>query len=165
MAAARCLLSLVLSVRTRRPKGGEFWRAAGEASRPRVCFFVLGKGKSRGGGKVGNLLLVFHFSIALVVGAVEMWESRLPLARFPRGSWKEWEACFWLPTVSTAPPFPQRSLPYREVRQRANKLTLAFCIRRAASVSLSALACRCSISAVIPSFKYSVHPFKEVSFS
>jgi len=28
--------------------------------------------------------LVFHFSIRLVAGAVEMWESRLPLARFPK---------------------------------------------------------------------------------
>ena len=47
------------------------------------------------------------FPSALVVGAVEMWESRLLLARFPRGSWKEWEACFWLSTLSTAPAFPQ----------------------------------------------------------
>jgi hypothetical protein len=66
---------------------------------------------------------------------------------------------FHSPAISTA------LLPYLVVRQRANKLTLAFCIRRAASVSLSASACRFSIPAVIPSFKYSVHPFKEVSFS
>jgi hypothetical protein len=38
-----------------------------------------------------------------------MWESRLVLARFPRGSWKEGEACFWLSTLSTAPAFPQLS--------------------------------------------------------
>jgi hypothetical protein len=36
-----------------------------------------------------------------------MWESRLLLARFPRGSWKEWEACFWLAILSTDPAFPQ----------------------------------------------------------
>jgi hypothetical protein len=36
-----------------------------------------------------------------------MWESRLLLARFPRGSWKEWEAGLWLSTLSTAPAFPQ----------------------------------------------------------
>ncbi len=42
-----------------------------------------------------------------------MWESRLPSARFPRGSWKEWEACLWLSTLSTAPAFPQLSfLPF-----------------------------------------------------
>ena len=92
----------------------------------------------RGGGKVENLLLVFHFSIAFVAGAVGMWESRLPLARFPRGSWKEWEACslafhaFHSPGISTA------LVPHRVVRQRANKLSFAFCIRRAASVSLRA---------------------------
>src|SRR6266568_2121912 len=38
-----------------------------------------------------------------------MWESRLPLARFPRGSWEAWETCFWFSTLSTAPPFPQLS--------------------------------------------------------
>jgi hypothetical protein len=140
-------------------------RAPGRSPPSGLVFSVLRK-RIRGGGKVGNLLLVFHFSIALAAGAVEMWESRLPLARFPRGSWKEWEACSWLSTLSTAPPFPQRSgLSHRVVRQRPNKLTFAFCIRRAASVSLRASACRFSIPAVIPSFKYSVHPFKEVSFS
>ena len=36
-----------------------------------------------------------------------MWESRLYSARFPRGSWKEGEAWFWLSTLSTAPAFPQ----------------------------------------------------------
>ena len=38
-----------------------------------------------------------------------MWESRRFLARFPRGSWEEWEACLWLSTLSTAPAFPQLS--------------------------------------------------------
>jgi hypothetical protein len=38
-----------------------------------------------------------------------MWESRLLWARFPRGSWKEWEAGLWLSTLSTAPAFPQLS--------------------------------------------------------
>jgi hypothetical protein len=39
-----------------------------------------------------------------------MWESRRRLARFPRGSWKGWEACSWLSTLSTAPAFPQLRL-------------------------------------------------------
>ena len=38
-----------------------------------------------------------------------MWESRPLLARFPRGSWKEWEAGLWLSMLSTAPAFPQLS--------------------------------------------------------
>src|SRR5712691_11282774 len=91
--------------------------------------FLLAAAGCRGGGKVGILLLDFHFSTAhtsrffscllfclkhvRLAGAVEMWESRLPSARFPRGSWKEWEACLWLSTLSTAPAFPQLSfLPF-----------------------------------------------------
>src|SRR5215469_13609474 len=61
-------------------------------------------------GAVGKWETCFWFSTfpsALVAGAVEMWESRLLLARFPGGSWKEWEACLWLSTLSTAPAFPQ----------------------------------------------------------
>src|ERR1044071_5775737 len=46
-----------------------------------------------------------------------MWESRLPLARFPRGSWKEGEACFWLSTLSTARHF-HSSLPCSFFRRR-----------------------------------------------
>jgi len=38
-----------------------------------------------------------------------MWESRRLWARFPRDSWKEWEACLWLSTLSTVLPFPQLS--------------------------------------------------------
>ena len=38
-----------------------------------------------------------------------MWKFRLVLARFPRGSWKEGEACLWLSTLSTAPAFPPLS--------------------------------------------------------
>ena len=61
-------------------------------------------------GAVGNWETCCWFSSfpsALAAGAVEMWESRPHLARFPRGSWKEGEARLWLSTLSTAPPFPQ----------------------------------------------------------
>ena|ERR1041385_4838565 len=81
-------------------------RAEGEA-RPRPVFFVL---REREFGAVGKWETWFWFSTfpsALVVGVVEMWESRRLLARFPRGSWKEGEACFWLSTLSTALAFPQ----------------------------------------------------------
>ena len=47
-----------------------------------------------------------------------MWESRLLLARFPRGSWKEWEDCLCLSTLSTAPSFPQLSPPLFFARRR-----------------------------------------------
>src|SRR2546425_10352596 len=109
---------------------------ARSAQRTPARLRLLSGREKQGGGKVENLLLVFHFSIRLVVGAVEMWESRLSLARFPRGSWKEGKACLWLSTLSTAPAFPQRSGFHRGFRQRANKANFAFCMRRAASVSL-----------------------------
>src|SRR5664279_6231040 len=62
----------------------------------------------RGGGKVENLLLVFHFSIRPRRRRCGNVESRPPLARFPRGSWEEWEALllafhsFHRPGISTA---------------------------------------------------------------
>jgi hypothetical protein len=49
------------------------------------------------------------FPSALVVGTVGMWESRRVVARIPRDSWKEGEACFCLSTLSTGPSFPQFS--------------------------------------------------------
>src|SRR3954452_11752697 len=94
-----------------------FWRrraappalARGRATaRPRASVFAF---EREGFGAVGKWKTCFWFSTfpsALVVGAVGMWESRLPLARFPRGSWKEWEACllafhaFHSPGISTA---------------------------------------------------------------
>jgi hypothetical protein len=72
------------------PSGG------GRRAKParRVFFFEKEK---EGGGKVENLLLVFHFSIRLAAGAVEMWESRLSLARFPRGGGKGGKPAFGFP--------------------------------------------------------------------
>jgi hypothetical protein len=43
--------------------------------------------------------------------------------------------------------FPTALFPHRGLRQRSNSASLAFCIRRAASVSLLAAACFCSQSA------------------
>ena len=57
------------------------------------------------------------------------------------------------------------ALCHRGLRHRANKLSLAFCIRRAAAVSLLRVACWCSMSAVIPGFKDFSHWGKDVSFS
>src|SRR5262249_61939733 len=49
------------------------------------------------------------------------------LARFQGGSWKEWEACFWLSTLSTAPAFPQLPRPFFF----APPLLLSWLLRRA----------------------------------
>jgi len=142
---------------------GAPWRAGPKPARGFV-FCVLGE-RIRGGGKVENLLLVFHFSIRprrrrcgnvgispavgeISKGLVVRGES-LPLAFH----------AFHSPGISTA------LGPHRVFRQRANKVNFACCIRRAASVSLRISACRFSNPAVIPSFKYPVHLSKEVSFS
>src|SRR5580704_17881439 len=74
------------------------------------------------------------------------------------------------------PPFPAQHCrnhpavsckPHAEPLPRpfANKASFAFCIRRAASVSLICLAWRWSNSALTPSFKYCCQSANEVSFS
>jgi hypothetical protein len=75
-------------------------RAEGEA-RPRSWFASERKG-IRGGGKVGNLLLVFHFSIRLL--PPELWKcGNLALfARFPRNGGKRGNPAFGFPRF---PPF------------------------------------------------------------
>lgn len=57
------------------------------------------------------------------------------------------------------------ALFHRGLRHRANRLSLAFCIRRAVSVPLLAAACCCSMLAVIASFKDFSHSGSDVSFS
>jgi hypothetical protein len=51
------------------------------------------------------------------------------------------------------------------LRHLANSSSLAFCMRRAASVSLRCLDCRASRSAGMPGFKYCCHFFSEINFS
>ncbi len=114
-------------------------------------------------GKVGNLPLVFHFSrplrprcgnvgISPAVGEI----SKGLVERV--GSLSLAFHAFHSPAISTA-------LPHRDLRQRVSKATLAFCIRRAASVSLLAAACCCSRAGVIPCFKDFSHSGNDVSFS
>jgi hypothetical protein len=50
-------------------------------------------------------------------------------------------------------------------RHLANSSSLAFRMRRAASVSLRSWDCRANISALIPGFKYCCHFFNDTSFS
>jgi len=113
---------------------------------------------------VGNLFWVFRFSIPLRLscGNVEISPA---VGEIPKGLVVSVGS---LPLAFHAFHSPGISIAlclYRDFRQRANSVNLAFCMRRAASVSLRASACRCSISAVIPGFKYSVHLSKDVSFS
>jgi len=82
---------------------GALRRADGFARRNRS------RGREAG---VGKWKTCFWFSTFpdRFAGAVGMWESRLPLARFPRGLWKERKARLWLSTLSTAPAFPRPRL-------------------------------------------------------
>jgi hypothetical protein len=150
------LIFLTASARRAQPiRRGSELRADTPGAKPAAAFLFFGfeRKKNRGGGKVENLLLVFHFSIRLrrrscgnvgispafgeiSKGLVERVGS-LPLAFH----------AFHSPGISTA------LSSYRVFRQRVNKLSFAFCIRHAASVSVRAFACRCSIPAVMPSFK------------
>src|SRR5260370_13017103 len=84
----------------------------------------------RCGGKVGILLLDFHFSTAhqffffgsvrnanlTAVGAVEMWESRR-LCEISKAEWKQWEACRSLSTVSTRRHFHNARSRLRRLHQ------------------------------------------------
>lgn len=92
----------------------------------------------RSGGKVGNLLLVFHFSIRLrrrrcgnVGISPAVGEISKVLGERGESLFLAFHA-FLSTVISTALPFG------RHFRQRASSATLAFCIRRAASVSFLA---------------------------
>jgi hypothetical protein len=76
-------------------------RRAEREARPRPWFTPGGKG-IRGGGKVGNLLLVFHFSIRLL--PPELWKcgNLAFFARFPRNGGKRGNPAFGFPRF---PPF------------------------------------------------------------
>src|SRR5205814_5641476 len=71
--------------------------AARGAQPARVCSVLFLGEKKGGGGKVGNLLLVFHFSIRLAAGAVEMWESRRFGRDFHRARGKRGKPAFGFP--------------------------------------------------------------------
>jgi hypothetical protein len=77
-------------------------------------------GSFRGCGKVGILLLDFHFSMARCSSAfpgffgergeavepVGMWKSRR-LCEISKERWEGWKTCFWFSRLSSAPSFPQ----------------------------------------------------------
>lgn len=119
----------------------------------------------RGGGKVGNLLLVFHFSIRLRRRRCGNVGISPAFGEIPKGLVESGGSlrlafhAFLSPVISIA------LFSRRHDRQRASIASLAFCMCRAASVSLRAPACRSSILAVIPSFKLFSHSGSDRSFS
>jgi hypothetical protein len=152
-----------LSTREKRHPGGG-------RSPPGVPVFLRRKG-IRGGGKVGNLLLVFHFSIRLRRRSCGNVGISPAFGEISKGLWKEGEACLWLSTLSIAPPFPQLSFRHGSsfrhflsptlilqpvfyallfCRISTNNFAFASCIRRAAAVSLSAPASRSKSACVVP---------------
>lgn len=174
---------MVLSVERQRPKGArvrqllhdsepiarrEAALAGGEAC-PRFLYFVFCvlrlRERIRGGGKVENLFLVFHFSIRLRrrrcgnVGISPAFGEISKGLVESVGSLLLAFHAFHRPGISTA------LSSHRVFRQRANKVSFAFCIRRAAAVSLIDSVCRFKMPSVIPSFKYFCQPASEASFS
>ena len=119
---------------------------------------------NRGGGKGGNLVLVFHFPIRLrrrdggnvgippAVGGI----SKGLVER--GGSLYLAFHAFHSTAISTVP-------ASHGLRHRANNSSLTFCIPRAASVSLIADARPCSMVAVVPSFKDFSQFTNDLSFS
>ena len=127
---------------------------AGVQENPPFLLLLLTHIKRRG-GKVGILSLDFHFSTAVAVGAVGMWESRL--LRFPRAVGNDGKPAFRFSSFSIVRHFhspPRFSLHALRLRfRRVNNARFAFCIRRAADVSLIRAASAFSPSTVNPAFR------------
>ena len=103
----------------------------------------MGRGREPPRGKVGNLLVVFHFSIR---GEARLWEcgNLAVLARFPRGGGKGGKAalafpCFPRAVISIAlsrAPVQVRGGDGASILQRRSSCARAAAIFRAHSVSL-----------------------------
>src|SRR6185369_13228875 len=90
-------------------RGGAERRRAGAIARPLLRSLNF-EGRNSRRWKSRNLVLIFDFTIR--PSSAERWEcgNLAGLWRdFQKGSWKEGAACCWLPTLSTAPAFPQLS--------------------------------------------------------
>ena len=113
---------------------------------------------------MGNLLLVFHFPIRLRRRSCGNVGIAPPLGEISKGLVERGGSlllafhAFHSTAISTVP-------AAHGLRQRPSNSNLIFCIRRAASVSLIADACLCSIAAVIPSFKHFSQLASDLSFS
>ena len=139
------------------------WVVVAQGGAPPLGFWFEERGIAAV-GKVGNLLLVFHFSIRLHRRRCGNVGISPAVGEISKGLVERVESLllafqsFHSPGISTA-------LCHRGLRQRFNRASLAFCIRRADSVSLLAAACCCSMAGVIPSFKDFSHSGSDVSFS
>jgi len=71
-------------------------------------WFFLRSKPTRRRWESGKPALGFPLFHRLVAGAVGMWESRR-LCEISKERWEEGKSCFWISTLSTAPPFPQLS--------------------------------------------------------
>jgi len=112
---------------------------------PFFCFDIY----PRAGGKVGILLLDFHFSIRprrRGGGNVE-----IALLAISKGSWVRRETCLWFSSASTARHF-HRPFPHavRFLRKLSKSFCLAFCIASAAAVSVCRRALCSSCGTVTP---------------
>ena len=146
-----------------------FRRLGARGAKPRRVF-GFGR-RSRGGGKVENLLLVFHFSMAAKPGC-----GNVGISRFLRDFQGTVEGVgkllllfhsFHGPGISTA-----LRLRYRNgggsgdcILHWRSSCDLAAFICRAQSVSLRADAQRSNFAAVIPCFNDFSHSGRDLSFS
>ncbi len=113
---------------------------------------------------MGNLLLVFHFSIRLRRRHRGNVGIRPVVGGISKGLVERGGSLLWAFHTfhSTAISTVHAS---HCLRQRASNSSLIFCIRRAASVSVIADACPCSIAAVIPFFRHFSQLAIDLSFS
>jgi len=140
------------------------WVLAARGEAPQAGFPIL-RERNRGGGKVENLLLVFHFSIRLRRRGCGNVGISPAVGEISKGLVESGGSVVLAFHAFHSPGIFHSALFHRGLRQRANNASLAFCIRRAASVSLLAAACFRSNSAVIPGFKLFSQAGKDVSFS
>jgi hypothetical protein len=125
---------------------------------------------------MGKWETCFWFSTfpARLAAAVGMWESRV-VCEISKERWEEGEACFWLSTPSTAPPFPQPFFGRGGYRNRGgngdsilharSSLVLAAPIRFAHAVSLMLLAILSNCANPRCGFRYCSACGSDFSFS
>jgi hypothetical protein len=90
-------------------RGGAKRRLGRRAKPARRAVLFFGRERNRGGGKVGNLVLVFHFSIRLRRRSCGNVEISPVFGEISKGLVGRVGSRLWLSTLSTAPAFPQLS--------------------------------------------------------
>ena len=159
-----------------RPKGerDRRMRRPGSGRLPFLVFGLEGETRfvvARGGGKVGNLVFVFHFSRAAKAG---LWEcgNLVVWTRFPRGGGKGGKAAFAFPGFPRTRHFHGPPVRYRNgggtgactLQCRSSRALAAF-ILRAHSVSLTTSASRSNSAQLEPGLRYCSARSRDGSFS